>query len=149
MNTIKSYNEFLLLEMKTEKEIVQDLARHLAFDRDVIKYLNTSRSKRKIGWRELLDYKLRGKQKDYINYITKNMVADYNPRITGYIKIDDGEDEAGIRLLAIIKKMKIVNVYVNVSRWYGGILLHQDRFKRICDSAKFLLKDNEDLFDKC
>lgn len=93
MNTIKSYNEFLLLEMKTEKEIVQDLARHLAFDRDVIKYLNTSRSKRKIGWRELLDYKLRGKQKDYINYITKNMVADYNPRITGYIKIDDGEDE--------------------------------------------------------
>ena len=45
--------------------------------------------------------------------------------------------------------MKIVNVYVNVSRWYGGILLHQDRFKRICDSAKFLLKDNEDLFDKC
>lgn len=93
MNTIKSYNEFLLLEMKTEKEIVQDIARHLAFDKDVIKYLNTSRAKRKIGWRELLDYKLRGKQKDYINYITKNMVADYNPRITGYIKIDDGEDE--------------------------------------------------------
>jgi len=62
---------------------------------------------------------------------------------------DDGEDEAGIRLLGIIKKMKFVNLFVNVTRWYGGILLHLDRFKRICDSAKFLLKDNEGLFDKC
>ena len=62
---------------------------------------------------------------------------------------DDGEDEAGIRLLGIIKKMKFVNLFVNVSRWYGGILLHLDRFKRICDSAKFLLKDNQELFDKC
>ena len=45
--------------------------------------------------------------------------------------------------------MKFVNLFVNVTRWYGGILLHLDRFKRICDSAKFLLKDNEGLFDKC
>ena len=62
---------------------------------------------------------------------------------------DDGEDEAGIRLLGIIKKMKFVNLFVNVTRWFGGILLHLDRFKRICDSAKFLLKDNQELFDKC
>ena len=62
---------------------------------------------------------------------------------------DDGEDEAGIRLLGIIKKMKFVNLFVNVTRWFGGILLHLDRFKRICDSAKFLLKENEELFDKC
>lgn len=62
---------------------------------------------------------------------------------------DDGESEAGIRLLGIIKKMKFVNLFVNVSRWYGGILLHSDRFKRICDSAKILLMDNQELFDKC
>lgn len=79
--------------MKSEKDIVKDLARHLAFDKDIIKYLNTSRAKREIGWREMLDTKLHGKNKDYINYLTKNMVADYNPQITGYIHINDPEEE--------------------------------------------------------
>jgi hypothetical protein len=91
MNNIKNYTEFLL-EMKSDKDIVKDLARHLSFDKDIIKYLNTSRAKREIGWREMLDTKLHGKNKFYINYITKNMVADYNPQITGYIHIND-EDE--------------------------------------------------------
>lgn len=78
--------------MKSEKDIVRDLARHLAFDRDIIKYLNTSRAKRELGWREMLDTKLHGKNKDYINYLTKNMVADYNPQITGYVHINDTEE---------------------------------------------------------
>ena len=91
MNTLKSYSEFIT-EMKSEKDIVKDLARHLAFDKDIIKYLNTSRAKRKIGWREMLDTKLHGKNKDYINYLTKNMVADYNPQITGYIHINEPEE---------------------------------------------------------
>lgn len=92
MNNIKNYNDFIY-EMKSEKDIVKDLARHLAFDKDVIKYLNTSRAKRTIGWRELLDDKLHGNNKNYINYLTKNMVADYNPQITGYIHIDDGDGD--------------------------------------------------------
>ena len=92
MNNIKNYTEFLL-EVKSDKDIVKDLARHLAFDKDIIKYLNTSRAKREIGWREMLDTKLHGKNKFYINYITKNMVADYNPQITGYIHINDEDDE--------------------------------------------------------
>ncbi len=92
MNNIKSFDEFLF-EMKSVREIVRDLARHLAFDKDVIEYLNTSRAKRKIGWRELLDDKLHGKNKEFINYITKNMVADYNPQITGYIPVDDDGDD--------------------------------------------------------
>ena len=91
MNNIKSYSDFLL-EMKSDKEIVRDLARHLAFDKDIIKYLNTSRAKRELGWREMLDTKLHGKNKDYINYLTKNMIADYNPQITGYIHINDPEE---------------------------------------------------------
>jgi hypothetical protein len=91
MNNIKNYQDFLL-EMKSEKDIVRDLARHLAFDKDIIKYLNTSRAKREMGWREMLDTKLHGKNKDYINYLTKNMVADYNPQITGYIHINDDEE---------------------------------------------------------
>lgn len=92
MNNIKSYTDFLL-EMKSEKDIVKDLARHLSFDKDIIKYLNTSRAKRTMGWRELLDTKLHGKNKDYINYLTKNMIADYNPQITGYLQIDDDAEK--------------------------------------------------------
>jgi hypothetical protein len=82
MRNIKHFDEFII-EAKSEKDIVKDLARHLSFDRDVVKYLNTSRAKREIGWRELLADKLHGKNLNYINYITKNMVADYNPQIVG------------------------------------------------------------------
>lgn len=91
MNNIKSYKDFLL-EYKSEEDIVKDLARHLSFDKDVIKYLNTSRSRRKIGWRELLQSKLHGNNLDYINYITKKMVAHYNPQITGPAITPDEED---------------------------------------------------------
>ena len=92
MNNIKYFDEFVT-EAKSEKDIVKDLARHLSFDRDVVKYLNTSRAKRKIGWRELLADKLHGKNLDYINYITKNMVADYNPQIVGSMNFKDGEGD--------------------------------------------------------
>lgn len=91
MNNIKAYDDYIF-EMKSDKDIVRDLARHLSFDKDIIKYLNTSRAKRELGWREMLDTKLHGKNKNYINYLTKNMVADYNPQITGYIHINP-EDE--------------------------------------------------------
>ena len=92
MNTIKHFDEFIT-EMKSDKDIVKDLARHLSFDRDVVKYLNTSRAKREIGWRELLADKLHGKNLNYINYITKNMVADYNPQIVGPINFKDTEGD--------------------------------------------------------
>ena len=92
MNNIKNFSQYLI-EAKSEREIVRDLARRLSFDKDVIKYLNTSRAKRKIGWRELLKSKLHGDNLDYINYITKNMVADYNPQITGFINPKESDEE--------------------------------------------------------
>ena len=92
MNNIQNFDEFIT-EAKSERDIVKDLARHLSFDRDVVKYLNTSRAKRKIGWRELLADKLHGKNLDYINYITKNMVADYNPQIVGPMNFKDDEGD--------------------------------------------------------
>ena len=92
MNNIKYFDEFVT-EAKSERDIVKDLARHLSFDRDVVKYLNTSRAKREIGWRELLADKLHGKNLDYINYITKNMVADYNPQIVGPMNFKDDEGD--------------------------------------------------------
>lgn len=92
MNNIKDFSQYVI-EAKSEREIVRDLARRLSLDRDVIKYLNTSRAKRKIGWRELLQSKLHGSNLDYINYITKNMVADYNPQIVGFINPSEGGEE--------------------------------------------------------
>ena len=92
MNNIKDFSQYLI-EAKSEREIVRDLARRLSFDKDVIKYLNTSRAKRKIGWRELLKSKLHGSNLDYINYITKNMVADYNPQIVGFINPKESDEE--------------------------------------------------------
>ena len=92
LNNIKHFDEFIT-EAKSERDIVKDLARHLSFDRDVIKYLNTSRAKREIGWRDLLADKLHGKNLNYINYITKNMVADYNPQIVGPINFKDTEGD--------------------------------------------------------
>ena len=97
LNNIKHFDEFIT-EVKSEKDIVKDLARHLSFDRDIVKYLNTSRAKRKIGWRELLADKLHGKNLDYINYITKNMVADYNPQIVGPMNFKDDEGDFDVEL---------------------------------------------------
>ena len=76
----------------------------------------------------------------FINKETEQIVEDYN---------DDGEDGAGYRLLGIVQKMKLVNLFVMVSRWFGGTLLHQDRFKRINDSAKNLLNSHLDAFETC
>ena len=97
LNNIKHFDEFIT-EVKSEKDIVKDLARHLSFDRDIVKYLNTSRAKRKIGWRKLLADKLHGKNLDYINYITKNMVADYNPQIVGPMNFKDDEGDFDVEL---------------------------------------------------
>lgn len=92
MDNLKSFAEFIV-EAKSLENIIKDLARHLAFDKDIVKYLNTSRSKREIGWRDLLAKKLRGRNEEYINYITKNMVADLNSEITGpvSVKVDNGD----------------------------------------------------------
>lgn len=92
MNNLKDFTQYVN-EMKSDREIVRDLARRLSLDKDIIKYLNTSRAKRTMGWRELLQTKLHGNNLDYINYITKNMVADYNPQITGYLHINDEEED--------------------------------------------------------
>ncbi|RYH30823.1 YigZ family protein [archaeon] len=55
---------------------------------------------------------------------------------------DDGETAAGSRLAEMIRLMKVDNVAVIVSRWFGGILLGPDRFKFICNSARDLLEEH-------
>lgn len=60
---------------------------------------------------------------------------------------DDGENKAGERLLELLENMNVNNIYVMVSRWYGGIQLGADRFKHINDSAKNIINKNIDYFN--
>ena len=49
---------------------------------------------------------------------------------------DDGEDKAGGRLLHLLRAMQCENVWVCVSRWYGGVRLGSDRFRIINNVAR-------------
>ncbi|XP_023020366.2 protein IMPACT-B [Leptinotarsa decemlineata] len=49
---------------------------------------------------------------------------------------DDGENRASSRLLELIQTMKLCDVMVVVSRWYGGIQLGPDRFRHITNAAR-------------
>lgn len=52
---------------------------------------------------------------------------------------DDGETYAGTRLLHLLDILDATNVYVVVTRWYGGTHLGPDRFKHINKVARDLL----------
>jgi len=54
---------------------------------------------------------------------------------------DDGEGGAGDKLLYLLDRLRVQNVVVMVSRWYGGIQLGPDRFKHINDCARILLEE--------
>jgi hypothetical protein len=60
---------------------------------------------------------------------------------------DDGEEGAGARLLGFLQKMGVANIMVVVSRWFGGTMLGNDRFKHINDSCKNVIMNNKNKFD--
>jgi len=53
---------------------------------------------------------------------------------------DDGETGAGDKLLFVLRRLKLVNVVVVVTRWFGGVLLGTDRFRMISNTAIELLE---------
>jgi putative IMPACT (imprinted ancient) family translation regulator len=64
---------------------------------------------------------------------------------------DDGEDAAGTRLahlldimvlspFSVLRRQDLKNVMVIVSRWYGGVMLHGDRFKHISNVGREALE---------
>lgn len=55
---------------------------------------------------------------------------------------DDGEHQAGGRLLHLLHNVNVTNIIVVVSRWYGGIKLGPDRFRHINNSARQVLEYN-------
>jgi len=54
---------------------------------------------------------------------------------------DDGEHGAGVSLMTLMKSLQVTNVLVVVSRWFGGVLLGNVRFKHISDAAKKALQE--------
>lgn len=61
---------------------------------------------------------------------------------------DDGENEAGGRLMHLLRILDAKNIVVVVSRWYGGILLGPDRFKHINNCARELIVNSEIFTEK-
>lgn len=55
-------------------------------------------------------------------------------------KSDDGETGAGQVILHQLRKQKIIDVIVVVTRWYGGTKLYADRFKHLQDATIFWVK---------
>ena len=75
-----------------------------------------------------------------IEQATHNILAWITPEDSGYD--DDGETHAGIQVLQMLETSGAQNVAVMVSRWFGGVLLHGDRFRDITGAAMKVLRDN-------
>jgi hypothetical protein len=112
------------------------------------KYLSYLKTNNKIlkATHNIVAYRFQEKTNNKNNKI-KKIISEINDNTLTQGFDDDGEDDAGIRLLGILQKMKITNVLVVVSRWFGGTLLGNDRFKHINDSAKNLLNSNKNIFE--
>ena len=67
---------------------------------------------------------------------SNNIIEDYD---------DDGEHYAGTRILGFLKKMKIYNILILVSRFNGDLHLKQHSTKYLT-IAEILIKDNKNLF---
>ena len=61
----------------------------------------------------------------------------------GGLKHDDGESGAGMVILRMLEREGPENHIVVVTRWYGGVKLGGDRFRRVQDAVRFYL-DNRD-----
>ena len=57
------------------------------------------------------------------------------------IKSDDGETGAGMIILRELQKSNCVNIIVVVTRWFGGVMLHGDRFKHVQDATRKMLEE--------
>ncbi|XP_023247468.1 protein IMPACT-like [Copidosoma floridanum] len=83
------------------------------------------------------------KENKKIEHATHNISAYriYNESNNSFIHDcdDDGETQAGSRLLHLLEIMNVKNIVVIVSRWYGGIHLGPDRFRHINNAARQVL----------
>ena len=69
-------------------------------------------------------------------YAYRTYVVKKGQKLPLYDHEDDGETGAGIKLQHLLQIMKIDNVMVVVTRWYGGVHLGADRFRHILNKAR-------------
>lgn len=63
------------------------------------------------------------------------VLADGTP-----IKGDDGESGAGLVIVRMLEREGLVDHLIVVTRWYGGVKLGGDRFRRVQDCVKAYLE---------
>ena len=59
----------------------------------------------------------------------------------GPLKGDDGESGAGMVIVNMLEHEQIVDHIIVVTRWYGGVKLGGDRFRRVKDSVAAYLEE--------
>ena len=59
---------------------------------------------------------------------------------SGALKADDGEKGAGMVILRMLERAGRVGEIVVVTRWYGGVKLGGDRFRRVQDCVRVWLE---------
>ena len=59
----------------------------------------------------------------------------------GPLKNDDGEAGAGMVILRMLEREGLEGHIVVVSRWFGGVKLGGDRFRRVQDAVRVYLDD--------
>ncbi|SFR56713.1 YigZ family protein [Litoreibacter janthinus] len=55
------------------------------------------------------------------------------------VKNDDGEAGAGMVILRMLEREELVGEVVVVTRWFGGVKLGGDRFRRVQDCVRMYL----------
>ncbi|MBL4741178.1 MAG: YigZ family protein [Sneathiella sp.] len=62
---------------------------------------------------------------------------------SGPLKNDDGESGAGRIILQMLERAELNDHIIIVTRWYGGVKLGGDRFRRVQDSVRYYLEHKE------
>ena len=56
------------------------------------------------------------------------------------IKADDGESGAGMVIVRMLEREELYDHIIVVTRWFGGVKLGGDRFRRVQDSVRYYLE---------
>jgi putative IMPACT (imprinted ancient) family translation regulator len=59
------------------------------------------------------------------------------------LKNDDGESGAGMLILRMLEREGLQNHIIVVTRWYGGVKLGGDRFRRVQDAVRYYLENRK------
>jgi len=59
----------------------------------------------------------------------------------GAIKSDDGESGAGMIIVRMLERKGLSDHLVVVTRWFGGVQLGGDRFRRVQDCVRYYIEN--------